>query len=168
MKLDEKMVEAYNTMMKRVNEATKQATEKTIPTLERNLEEAQARAIELGELTREEAEKVTAYLKRDIEEAANFLQETGEEFSNWMKFDYNLIEETFKQAFINVADQTRLQLTELGNAAQRLASSYHTGEITGIGTLVCEKCGEELHFKKTGHIPPCPKCHATVFKRATN
>ncbi len=164
MKIEEKLVDAYNTMMKRVHSTIDEAEEKTIPTLEHNLEEAKARAIELGELTREEAEKVTGYLKRDIEEAAGFLQETGEEFTSWIQFDYELIEEALKEAFMNVADQTKLQLRQLGENAIK-ASQYHTGEITGIGTLTCEACGEKLHFKKTGHIPPCPKCHATSFKR---
>lgn len=164
MKIEEKLVDAYNTMMKRVQTAIDEAEEKTIPTLEHNLEEAKMRTIELGELTREEAEKVSGYIKRDIEDAATFLQETGEEFSSWMQFDYELIEDTLKNAFINVADQTKLQLRQLGENAIK-ASSYHTGEITGIGTLTCESCGEKLHFKKTGHIPPCPKCHATSFKR---
>ncbi len=164
MKIEEKLVDAYNTMMKRVHTAIDQAEEKMIPTLEHNLEEAEMRAIELGELTREEAEKVTGYLKRDVEEAARYLQETGDDFSNWIQFDYELIEDAVKEAFMNVADQTKLQLEQLSEKAAE-ANSYHTGEVTGIGTLVCENCGEKLHFKKTGHIPPCPKCQATRFKR---
>jgi len=42
---------------------------------------------------------------------------------------------------------------------------YRTGEMTGPGTLVCDKCEEHLHFHKVGHIPPCPKCHAVNFHR---
>ncbi len=41
----------------------------------------------------------------------------------------------------------------------------HTGEIIGAGTLVCDQCGEKLHFHKAGKIPPCPKCHGTTFHR---
>lgn len=164
MSIEEKLVDAYNTMMKRIHTTIDKAEENAIPTLEHNLEEAEMRAIELGELTREEAEKVTGYLKRDVEEAARYLQETGDEFSSWIQFDYALIEDAVKEAFMNVADQTKLQLEQLNEKAAE-ANGYHTGEITGIGTLVCENCGEKLHFKKTGHIPPCPKCHGTHFKR---
>ena len=44
-------------------------------------------------------------------------------------------------------------------------AGYHTGEITGPGTLVCDNCGEELHFHKPSRIPPCPKCKGTSFHR---
>ena len=47
----------------------------------------------------------------------------------------------------------------------RQASLYRTGEITAPGVLECSECGEELHFEKTGRIPPCPKCSATRFQR---
>ncbi|MES9926605.1 MAG: hypothetical protein ABW158_00685, partial [Candidatus Thiodiazotropha sp. 6PDIVS] len=48
------------------------------------------------------------------------------------------------------------------------ASLYHTGEVTGPGTLVCAQCGKEMHFKKTGHIPPCSGCKGTDFQRASS
>jgi isocitrate dehydrogenase len=43
---------------------------------------------------------------------------------------------------------------------------YRSGEITSAGTLTCNACGHEMHFKKTGRIPPCPKCHATEFRKS--
>jgi predicted RNA-binding Zn-ribbon protein involved in translation (DUF1610 family) len=67
--------------------------------------------------------------------------------------------------FSRAADKTRLELNRLASQARR-AQEYHTGEIASIGTLVCADCGCEMHFKKTSRIPPCPKCHKTVFKRA--
>ena len=53
-----------------------------------------------------------------------------------------------------------------GADGPRHTIGYHTGEISGPGTLLCVACGTELHLHKTGRIPPCPKCHATQFKRA--
>ena len=65
-----------------------------------------------------------------------------------------------------VADQTSQALRGFAEQA-REASVYHTGEITAPGVLACTACGETLHFHKTGHIPPCPKCQATTFRRKT-
>ena len=66
--------------------------------------------------------------------------------------------------FAKVADRTRLELDRFADNA-RAASLYHTGEVTGPGTLVCAGCGKELHFHKAGRIPPCPKCHGTEYRR---
>jgi len=35
------------------------------------------------------------------------------------------------------------------------------------GTFECLNCGERVHLHKAGHIPPCPKCHHTEFKRVS-
>jgi len=160
----EKLVEAYETMLERVDELLDKAEKSTIPNLKRNIDHAREKAVELGELTREEADKIATYVERDMEDAATYITETGEELREWFKFDLDLIETRVRDLFANVADQTSLQLRELADRA-RQASLYHTGEITGPGTLVCTGCGKEIHFHKTGHIPPCAQCQGTEFKR---
>ena len=156
----EKLVDAYETMLKRVDEVA----DKTMPALKKSLEQARETAIEMGELTREEAEKIAGYVERDMKDAAQFIVDTGQDFRDWFSFDVQLIENKFYDLFASVADQTSLELKDWAERARR-ASQFHTGEITGPGTLVCTQCGEEIHFKKPGRIPPCPKCHATEFKR---
>jgi len=156
----EKMVSAYETMLNRVS----QFSDKAGPVLKDGIDQARETAVELGELSREEAEKIAAYLERDMKDAAEFIVETGQDFKDWFKFDVQLIETKLFDMFASVADQTSIELRELAERAKR-ASRLHTGEITGPGTLECVKCGEQLHFEKPGHIPPCPKCRATEYKR---
>ena len=67
-------------------------------------------------------------------------------------------------AFSQVADKTGIQLGQLAEQAKR-AQEYHTGELTRLGTLACRECDTLLHFTKTSRIPPCPKCHKTIFVR---
>lgn len=161
----EKLVQAYHRMMDRVQATIDEAEEHAIPTLEQNLEKAKERAVELGELTREEADRVAAYLKRDMEDAAQYLEDSGNEFGAWLKFDIAQVERRLFEKMLTVADRTRIELAEF-EARMHEAQTYHTGEITGPGVLRCESCGEELHFTEPGHIPPCPKCNATTFVRA--
>jgi hypothetical protein len=160
----ERLVDAYENMLERVDEMLGRAEKNALPTLKRSIEHAREKAVEMNELTREEAEKVAAYVERDMKDAAHFLTRTGEEFRDWFRFDIQLIENRLMEMFATVADRTRVELESLAERA-REASLYHTGEITGPGTLVCTKCGKELHFHKAGHIPPCPKCHATEYQR---
>lgn len=50
---------------------------------------------------------------------------------------------------------------ELGQAL-----TYRTGEMTRGGTFKCVACESQLTLKHPGHLPPCPKCHKTEFRRA--
>jgi len=162
---EKKLVAAYDKMMERVHHLLDDAEEQAMPALQRNIDHAKQRAVELRELTADEADKVASYVKRDLHEAADYLDKTGKELSSWFTFDLQLVEERMLDLFSRAADKTRLELNRLASQANR-AQEYHTGEIATIGTLVCSDCGCEMHFKKTSRIPPCPKCHKTVFKRS--
>lgn len=159
----DRLVAAYEKMLERMHETLERA-ESRVPIFKQNLEQAREKAVELGELTREEAEKVSSYIERDIHDAAVYLSETGQQLREWWDFDLKQMEERVLELFASVADQTSLQLREMAENLRR-AELYHTGEVTGPGTLLCTGCGKAMHFKKPGRIPPCPGCHATEFRR---
>lgn len=168
----EKLIQAYNRMLERLKAGLEQAHERArqdiLPNLQRQLDTATNKAIELGELTRDEAERVAAYLKRDLHHAAQHARETGKELADWLRFDLQLVEARFAERLAWVVDRVRLELDKLAPRAKQpegKQTEWHTGEVAGVGTLTCDKCGQELHFHATGHIPPCPKCHGTRFRR---
>ena len=140
-----------------------EAEEKNSPGLHGFIDEAKEKLSALGEFTEEELEKASEYLKRDLRDAAAYITETGEDLKTWLGFDLELLEERMAEAFFKAADQTTVELNLLREQAE--AAGYHTGEVTGPGTLVCDNCGEELHFHKPGPIPPCPRCKGTSFHR---
>lgn len=165
----EAMGEAYELMLERIAEGVdrlRKAEKEAEPEMARLLAEAKEKSVELGELTREEADRVAEYLDRDLKAAGGWLADTGEEFKEWLGMETALISDHFLDMFIKAADQTSLELQKLKQRAESL--EYKTGEIAGPGTLVCTACGEHLHFNKPGHIPPCPKCSATTFKRVAS
>ncbi len=156
-----KLTQAYDRMMGRVKESLKH----TGPKLQEAIDSAREKAVELGELTAEEAQDIGNYLRRDITDIANYMSsDEAEDLKSWFRFDVNLIETQLLDLLFSVADKTRLDRLNFEDEVQR-GNEYHTGEITGPGTLVCDACGEKIHFNKTGHIPPCPKCHATIYSR---
>ncbi len=162
-----RMVAAYEKMLERVHETLDRAEQETIPHLKQNIDQAREKAVELGELTREEADKVAGYIERDVKDAASYLHESQEQFSQWLRFDLDQIENRLLEMFADVADRTQVELSKLAEQARR-AQLYHTGEVTGPGTLVCRWCGKAMHFRKAGHIPPCPKCRGTEFRRTSD
>ncbi|MFO8155278.1 MAG: zinc ribbon-containing protein, partial [Thiohalospira sp.] len=141
-----------------------QLEERAGPALEHAVERAREQAHELGELSREEAETIANYVRRDLHDAAIYMEESSEEMGDWLRFDLQQVEARLAENFLQVADRTRVELAQLAEQAQRIGE-WHTGEITSIGTLRCMNCGEELHFTRTGRIPPCPKCTGSRFKR---
>ena len=160
----EKLEKAYGTMLERVKEQLNDVTKKTEPVVDEVMEKAKHKAVELGELTEEEAEKIGEYLLRDLRDAGEFLKDAKRVLADWIYFDYKLIESKFWDTYKVVSKQVSAEWTEF---SQRLkhTKEYRTGEVIGIGTLVCRECGEVLHFTKSSTIPKCPKCSGTQFMR---
>ena len=162
-----RFVQAYNQMLERVRHGL-EGPDKETPDRDsgfhRVLSSAVEKAVELEELTREEADRIAEYLVRDVKDASRFMADTGEEFRDWLRFDVDLVEDRMLDLFSRIADKTTLQQMAFFQDLEKL-SEYHTGEITGIGTLRCKQCGEILHFHHTARIPPCPKCRATLYNR---
>jgi Na+/phosphate symporter len=163
---EDRLVHGYEQMLERARSILEQAKTKTIPHLQQLIDEAQDKAVELGELSREEAERLGDYLRRDLEDAAQYLSYTGRSLADWLNFDLDLVEARLMELFAAMVDHTRLELDRLAEQA-RQTQELHTGEIASPGTLRCVRCEAELHFNRMGHIPPCGKCHGTVFQRLT-
>ncbi len=155
---------AYEKMYERAANDFHQLEEKTESAFHKLVDNAKLKAVELGEVTEQEAEKLAEWLKRDVADTAKYLSETGNEIQGWLGYESTLLESAVLDLMFRTADKTTLELLELKEKAVHPAS-YHTGEVTGPGTLVCGKCEEKLHFYKAGKIPPCPKCHGTSYHR---
>jgi predicted RNA-binding Zn-ribbon protein involved in translation (DUF1610 family) len=158
---------AYETMLERSAKEFHKLEEKSGPALHSLIDRAKAKAIELEELTEEEAAHLAEYIKRDLADASFYLSEHGKEFKDWLGFEDSLLATELLDVFLQAANPTNVDMTEF---KMELAahSVYKTGEVTGPGALVCDDCGEVLHFHKAGVIPPCPKCHKTIYHRQSS
>ena len=160
----DKLVQAYNRMMERIRHALEDAESKALPSIRHSVYKARETAVELEELSHDEAEKVAYYLKRDVQDAGRHLAETSHELGDWLRFDIDRIEDRLLDIFSLVADRTKIEWMELQEELEK-DPPYHSGEITGPGTLYCSACNEPVHFHHTARIPPCPKCRNGTFRR---
>jgi len=165
--LPEDVAKKLSAAYDRTLERTRETMDKAGKGVREALDMAMEKATELGELSREEADLISIYVMRDLEDAAKFVNKSGQELKDWLRFDLEVVEDALLQIFSNMVDHTRSALDDLQERANA-AGEWHTGEVTGIGTLQCKSCGELMHFHQTSHIPPCPKCHGTKFRRALN
>jgi len=162
-----KLEDAYGHMLEVAKEFIVNAREHSGPVIKDALKEAREKVSEASELTSEEIDKLSQYIEKDLTEAAGFMQQQEKELADWLRLDILLIEKYLLEKFSSLADRTRIELEQWSLDADTYGE-WHTGEMISMGVLRCEACGEELHFEKPGHIPPCPKCHATKFKRLHN
>lgn len=157
---ESKFKQAYQRMLERVrHHQSAQAS------LSSAIELAQQEAVQSHELSAEEAQRVGHYLHRDLQHAGGFLAKTGQALRDWLNFDLELVEDRLLDLWQHATDQARVELGTLQEDDQ-LALTYHSGEITGPGTLFCLSCGHELRFQRIERIPNCPRCHGNQFKRA--
>lgn len=156
-----KFVTAYTDLMEHLY----LVMDNTLHSMADALEIAKEKLNKAGNLTVEEIDTISAALKRDIESAAHGLpnhQDTNS-LSEWFKFDVDLIENFALDAFLGLADKTRIELAKLGEQAKH--HTYTSGVVTLPGTFCCAQCGKEIAFKAPSQIPECPACRGKTFTR---
>ena len=156
-----KLIAAYSDFMTHLHETM----EDTLHSFAEALEISKEKTSQSSDLSKEDVDKISGYVKRDIEHAANGLtaKEDKNSLSEWFKFDVELIENFTLDAFLSVADKTRIELAKIEQLAE--THTYHSGDITVPGTFICDACGKEIAFKTASEIPECPACHAKTFIR---
>lgn len=157
--------QAYEKMFETVAEDLQKAEEKTAPRLREFIAGAKEKLMAAGEVTAEEGEKLANYLERDLVDLAGAIAENGRELRDWLGFETAVLEDYFLTMLKTAADKTEVEWLKLKMEAAAQRPKYKTGEVVAPGTFECVECGEQVHLKKAGHLPPCPKCAHTEFKR---
>lgn len=155
----------YERLMQRARDLLGGGERGERPPVDDLLNRAAEAMVEVGELTRIEAQRIVTWVGDDLREAAQHMRETQADLRDWLRFDMDLMESRLRERMEVLVDHTREELERLDAEAQA-AREVHTGEVVGPGTLFCQQCGQDLTLKASGHVPPCPKCHATTFARA--
>ncbi|MFU0446348.1 zinc ribbon-containing protein [Pseudocitrobacter faecalis] len=126
------------------------------------VEQARARVIQTGELTRTEVDELIRAVRRDLEEFAVSYSESqdDEEDSVFLR----VIKESIWQELADITDKTQLEWREVFQDLNH-HGVYHSGEVVGLGNLVCEKCHFHLAIYTPDVLPLCPKCGYDQFQR---
>ncbi|WP_336218948.1 zinc ribbon-containing protein [Citrobacter amalonaticus] len=126
------------------------------------VEQARQRVLQAGELTRTEVDQVTRAVRRDLEEFAMSYEESLEEESDSVFM--RVIKESIWQELADITDKTQLEWREVFQDLSH-HGVYHSGEVVGLGNLVCEKCHFHLAVYTPEVLPRCPKCGHDQFQR---
>ncbi len=113
-----------------------------------------------GDFTREHVDKLGEYVRRDLKANADKATEAVKK-----AVEPHRVSAGVQSIFTRILTSAAGTLTELAEKSEK-SLEYKTGEITSPGTLTCKNCEAEMHMTKTTRIPPCPKCHKTIFRKS--
>ncbi len=129
-------------------------------TFDEALKKAKEELASAGDFSREQADRLGDYVRRDLKENAGKAAEAVKK-----AIEPQRLAAGAQSAFSRILTSAAATLTELAERSEK-SLEYKTGEITSAGTLTCKDCEAEMHMTKTTRIPPCPKCHKTVFRKS--
>ena len=129
-------------------------------TLDEALKKAKDEMSKAGDLSSEQMDKIASYVKRDVTENAGKATEAVKK-----AVDPQRVAAGAQSIFARILNSASDALSDLAEKAERQVE-FKTGEVTSAGTLTCKECDAEMHMKTTGRIPPCPKCHKTIFRKS--
>ena len=75
-----------------------------------------------------------------------------------------VIKESLWQELADITDKTQLEWREVFQDLNH-HGVYHSGEVVGLGNLVCEKCHFHLPIYTPEVLTLCPKCGHDQFQR---
>ncbi|GAM54623.1 hypothetical protein JCM19232_3064 [Vibrio ishigakensis] len=111
-----------------------------------------------NDMTKDEMALVSAYVKSDLQEFANSYEE------NKSGPFYTMISNTVWQSLLDITDRTKVEWVEFFQDLEH-QGVYKSGEIIGLGNLVCEKCGHKTQYTHATEIPICSNCGHDEFTR---
>ncbi len=126
------------------------------------VEQARMKISQSGELTHREVETLTKAVRRDLEEFARSYEESQDELTDSVFM--RVIKESLWQELADITDKTQLEWREVFQDLNH-HGVYHSGEVVGLGNLVCEHCHYHLAVYTPDILPRCPKCGRDQFQR---
>ncbi|XBS70927.1 zinc ribbon-containing protein [Acerihabitans sp. KWT182] len=120
------------------------------------------RLLAAGDLSLEEINHLTQAVRRDLEEFARSYNESREEAED--SVFTRVIKESLWQELADITDKTQLEWREIFKDVSH-HGVYTSGEVVGLGNLVCERCHHTLPFYTPEVLPLCPECGGDQFQR---
>ncbi|WP_261816853.1 zinc ribbon-containing protein [Vibrio gallicus] len=144
----------YEELLSNVVDTLKQSPEEINNVIATSEEVVQA----ANDMTKDEIALVSAYVKSDLQEfASSFEKSKSGPF-------YTMISNTIWQSLLDITDRSKVEWVEFFQDLEH-QGVYKAGEIIGLGSLVCEKCGHKTLYNHATEIVPCSACGHDEFTR---
>ena len=187
-KIVEEELTAYEKLRQNVSKTFGELNEKiNTESISHAMDKAMADLKDAGEHSKDVISNAGDALKKDIASSISHIKQKGTADIEETRKDFNKMQNKGGALWREISSEaehiTEVSLDKggaflsnvtkgLGDWARSLSDkldsslSYKTGEVSHGGTFICTGCEAEIHLKKPGHLPPCPKCSKTEFRRA--
>ena len=126
------------------------------------VESARQRMNNRGELTRSQIDDVTRAVRRDLEEFARSYTENQADSSDSVFM--RVIRESVWKELADITDKSQLEWREVFQDLNH-HGVYQSGEVVGLGNLVCEQCQFTRAIYTPETLTRCAKCGNDQFQR---
>ncbi|AXW87338.1 hypothetical protein AU509_03380 [Lonsdalea britannica] len=126
------------------------------------IDHARHRIADDNAVTQQEGAQILQAIRRDLAEFGRSYEESRDESTDSVFM--RVIKESLWQELADITDKTQLEWRELFQDVNH-HGVYHSGEVVGLGNLVCENCHYHLTFYTPEVLPRCPKCSHDQFHR---
>lgn len=122
-----------------------------------------------GKLSEIQIEQLTSAVRRDLHEFARSYSESQQAVAEADDDGTDsvfmlVIKESLWKELADMTDKTQLEWKEVFKDVSH-HGIYHSGEVVGLGNLVCENCHFNLAVYTPEILSKCPKCGHTEFTR---
>lgn len=126
------------------------------------VENARLRLLASGELTRSEVEEVLRAVRRDLQEFARSYSENEEDLNDSVFM--RVIRQSLWKELADITDKSQLEWREVFQDLNH-HGVYQSGEVVGLGNLVCENCQFTRAIYTPETLNRCPECGHDQFQR---
>jgi len=157
-------VAAYEKLRQHVKEALANVRQRVnADTVQKAVETGAEKLKDAGTHTSAAVAKAVAALKKDMAVAAERLGPKWEELSEKSADLFGVWRDRGSVFLGQAATALGGWLEKVGQGLEH--RTYAAGEITHGGAFECQSCRARFELARAGHIPPCPSCQGTTFKR---
>lgn len=158
--LEDEATIQYDQFTARAKEIFETGADKTSDFAHTAIETAREQLTSAGTFTEEQGQRLKTFFEHDISQMAESMRDEAKVRLNPTRLGVG--------ALASISSLLKAAGSTISDIASKTDDALHcrSGEITSAGTLRCSNCEREIHFKKTGRIPPCPGCHNTEFRKS--
>ncbi|WP_017346867.1 zinc ribbon-containing protein [Pantoea sp. A4] len=115
-----------------------------------------------GELSPGQIEQLLTAVRRDLAEFARSYEESEQPLGDSVFL--RVIRQSLWKELADITDKSQLEWREVFQDLQH-HGVYQSGEVVGLGNLVCEKCGFTRAIYTPETLTRCPECGHDQFQR---